>query len=185
MKKIKWINLFLILSCNLLHAEIEEIRVFWNADKCDKMCISQIQQNFKAIKEARDVQINEASGSAVMKWNPTFSFSYEIFRYAAAAVGIHIDQIHLKVKGKIKKEGDTFYLLSRENNTCFTLIGPVHKEPARYAPHNPISHPLTKELIAQLNEAEKRNIDLLISGPLFLPSHSNRFLIIEDIKTRE
>jgi len=185
MRKKNWLGLLLTLMAigNPLQAEVEQIVVTWNALKCLDICVPSIQRNFGAIREVNNLQINAASGAAVMGWDPNYPFSYEPFRYAAAAVGISITSMRLRVRGTISHDYDNIYLVSNGDDARFLLIGPILAQPGRYIPTTSIdSHPLSPEVRDKLLSAEKNRLTVVISGPLFLPKHYPRTLIAEQIK---
>lgn len=177
-----WLSLLLIfLTSRDVTAEIEEVTVTWNAFTCQGPCLALINQNFKGINGVKNLQV-DPSGTAVMKWDSAYPFTYEAFRYASKAVGIHIRTMRVKVKGKVLQEGKDLFLVSSKDNTRFFLIGPVKAEPGRYAPTNIALHPLTPGMIDTLMDAEKRNSTISIEGPLFLPGYHKLALIAERIK---
>jgi hypothetical protein len=185
MENKKWISLLLILLVfgNTAQSEVEQIVLTWNAFICQDMCIPLIERNFEAIREVRNLQINAPSGVAVMGWDPNYPFSYEPFRYASAAVGIHIDTMRIRVRGTISHDIDNVYLVSNGDDARFLLIGPLHPEPGRYVPNYSLdTHPLPPDIKDRLLEAERKGFTVVISGPLFMPSHYPRTLITEQVR---
>lgn len=180
--------LFLLLGSLMLKAfllaEVEEVSIAWNGFKCQGMCPSQIEQNLRSIKAVQNLSVN-ASGFASMKWDSNYPFSYEPFRYASAAVGIHITDMRVRVKGNVVQEGRDLYLISDRDNSRFFLRGPLQTEVGRYAPSNLDTHPLTPGMQDRLLDAMDRDLKVLISGPLLLPSHYNLALIAEQIKVNK
>lgn len=175
--------LFQLLIPLSLFAEIEMVQIHWNALKCQSTCVAQIEQNLKTIPAVSNIQIDGPSGLATMNWKPNEPFSYDPFRYAAAAVGITIREMRVKVLGKITHEANNLYLVSIRDGTRFQLIGPIYTEPGRYAPkYNMDSHPLSPTVREELLAAERKDEDVQIEGPLYLPSHWPRVLITEQIK---
>lgn len=185
MQKKKWISLLLAFTAWTvpLKGEIEEIIINWNAFKCQESCVAQIEQNFSAIKEVSNFKIHPDIGSATMKWSTTQQFSYEPFRYAAAAVGIRISTMRVRVKGTVAQDSQNMYIVSSGDGTRFQLIGPLQTEPGRYIPNYSLTtHPLTPHLREKLIKAERNKLTVVISGPLFLPSKYPQVLIAEQIK---
>lgn len=175
--------LFLFSYAPWVQSEVEEIIVTWNAFKCQNICTPLIARNFSAIKEVNNLQINAPSGVAVMGWNPNYPFSYEPFRYASAAVGIRINSMRIRVRGTISHDEENIYLVSNGDNARFLLIGPIHPEPGRYLPiYSLATHPLSPEARERLLETERKQWTVVISGPLFLPSHYPRTLIAEQVQ---
>ncbi|MFI0434944.1 MAG: hypothetical protein ACH350_04345 [Parachlamydiaceae bacterium] len=165
--------------------EIEEIQISWNAFKCQHDCIQQINRHVGSIKGVQDLKIEGSSGIANMRWNPLIRLSYEPFRYAAAAVGINIITMRLRVKGTITHDSENIYVISHQDGTRFNLIGPLHIEPGRYIPkYNLATHPLSNEKKEQLLLIEQQGKSVIISGPLFLPSNYPLTLITEQIQVK-
>ena len=185
-KKISFLLIYLLCRYNILQAEIEQIRLSWNAFKCQSICVQQINQHFSAIQGVKNLQINLSAGIADMSWDTRYSLSYEPFRYAAAAVGININSMRVRVKGKIIHDSGHFNIISDQDGTRFHLIGPLHVEAGRYIPkYNLDTHPLPIGMKEQLLEIEKNGRSIVISGPLFLPSHYPLTLEIEQISTNQ
>jgi len=167
-----------------LHAEIEQIRVSWNAFKCQTTCVQQIQQSLNAIKGVKSLKIDGPSGIANIEWDPTTPLNYEPFRYAAAAVGINID-MRVSVKGIISHENENIFIISDKDQTRFLLIGPILVESGRYIPkYNLATHPLPTDIKEQLLDIERKRVSVVISGPLFLPAQYPLTLVTEHIKMR-
>lgn len=187
MRKINWTSLLALLVVgNLLHAEIEQIDIRWNAFKCLDACVPFIERGLQGIPQVTHIKINSKEGTASMGWNPASPFSYEPFNLASATAGIHFDEMRLNVKGTISHEGDNLYLTSSGDHTRFLLIGPVKTEPGRYVPRfNVATRPLTGDAKNQLLDAEKNGLMVNISGPLFLPSSHSLTLMAEHIKIYE
>lgn len=182
MKKLILSLLFTLAAAHLL-AEVQEVQVKWNAFKCIGPCVDSINQHLKAISNVSDVQINGQGGTAAMKWSPTFPFSYEPFRYAfAAAGGVTINEMRVRVNGTITHDSEHFFLHSTGDNGTFQLIGPIQAQPGRYIPKNLASHPLMSETKDKLLAAEMNRLTVTVSGPLYLPSHWPNVLIAEQIK---
>lgn len=186
MMRNKWrISLsFLFLVCfQHLPAEIQELTISWNAFKCQSTCIQQIQKHFSTIKGIKNLNVNGSSGVADIEWDPNEPLSYEPFRYAAAAVGININTMRVRVKGRINHSGNNIFIISDKDGSRFHLIGPIYTESGRYTPkYNIDTHPLPQETIEQLLDIEREGHVIVISGPLFLPSHYPLTLVTEQIK---
>jgi len=174
--------LFALLTISALaKAEVEEVSITWNAFKCQSSCVSEMEKSLGAIHEVTNLKVNPG-GFAIMKWSPTSPFSYEPFRYAAAAVGLRISSMRVRVKGKVVLDGGDFYLISDGDNTKFLLIGPLLVEPGRYSPSNISTHPLTLPTRQQLESLNRSTRGVIITGPLLLPSFYRLALITEQIK---
>jgi hypothetical protein len=179
-----WIGLLaLLIFGNFLQAEVEFIEIRWNAFKCLDICTPLIEKNLNAIRDVHNVKINARAGVATMGWSPNYPFSYEPFRLASSAAGIHIDDMRIRVRGTISHDVDNFYLVSSGDDARFLLLGPISTVPGRYIPkYNIASYPLTGDVKEQLLEAEQNRFTVVISGPLYLPSRYPRTLIAAQIK---
>jgi hypothetical protein len=179
-----WIGLCaLFVTVNFLQAEVEFIQIRWNAFKCLDICTPLIEKNLNAIRNVTNVQINARSGVATMGWSPNYPFSYEPFRLASSAAGIHIDDMRIRIRGTIGHDFDNFYLVSIGDDSRYLLLGPISTVPGRYIPkYNMASYPLSRDTKEQLLEAEKNGLTVVISGPLYLPSRYPHTLIAEQIK---
>lgn len=181
MKFFVGVLLFLAIESSLI-GEIELVQMRWNAFKCLDPCVALVEQNLRAILAASDFQINGVTGTAAMKWDPKTPFSYEPFRLAAGAIGFKIIEMRVRVRGKVTHEGDNVFLISRGDGTRFMLIGPIQTQPGRYTPrYNLAVHPLTPQMKEQLLQVEKDGSEVLLSGPLYLPSHWSHVLIAEQV----
>lgn len=180
----KFLSVLLLLAISAhLNAEVEMIQIKWNAFKCLNICTSLIQDNLNAIRSVSNVQIDPRTGVAVMDWDPKSPFSYEPFRYAAGAVGIKIDDMRIRIRGTIVRDGSNLFLVSAGDGARFLLIGPIKTQPGRYVPRYSLeSHPLAPGVQEELLNAERNNFTVVIAGPLYLPSHWPRVLITEQIK---
>lgn len=188
MQRRGWLSLlFLCFTCTYeLQAEIEELVVTWNAFKCQSTCVQQIERQLKGIQGVKELKANASSGTAVMTWDPLTPLSYEPFRYAAAAVGIRISTMRVRVKGKIAHDSNNFYIISDRDGTRFHLIGPIHTEPGRYTPkYNLDTHPLPVDTRENLLKIEKTGQSVIISGPLLLPSYYPLTIAVEQIQVPE
>lgn len=175
---------FLLFSVSsLLQGEVEEVTIRWNAMKCLDICVPGIQRNLSGIREVSNLQINDRSGIAVMRWSPNYPFSYEPFRLAMSAAGIAVLDMRLRVRGTISHDVENFYLTSTGDGARFLILGPILVESARYVPrYNPATHPLTGPVKEQLLEAEQKNDTVVISGPLYLPTQYPRTIMAEQIR---
>ena len=177
------LSLSFILSFAFATAEVEEVFIGWNAFKCQNNCLELIETNFSKIEDKTQLKINAAAGQAEMQWNPNKPFSYEPFRSAAAAVGITIREMRLRVKGTIEHDLDSFYLISTTDHTRFKLIAPIQTESGRYTPrYNLSNHYFSNEEKKHLLNLENQQKTVIVSGLLYLPASYTNILIAEKIK---
>lgn len=166
-----------------LKSEIKQIQITWNTFKCQMSCIELIQKNFSAIKEIRNFNMSSNNGMATMNWNPYLPFSYEPFRYAAAAVGISIDSMRLVVTGTISHGGETIFLTSHPEESRFQLLPPLHTESGRQTINRNVENYIfSPELRRKLLDFEQAESIVTVSGPMYMPYYRPNILIIENIK---
>ncbi len=165
-----------------LHGEIEQVTLSWNAFVCQKPCVDQLQQLLSATKGVKDLQVNSSAGTADLKWDSAFQFSYEPFRYVAGGIGLNFTAIKVRIKGTIVHDSGHLYLISDQDGSRFHLIGPIKTEPGRYTPkYNIETHPLPDDVKAQLFEIQRNGQSIVITGPLYLPAYYPLTLIISQI----
>ncbi len=183
MKKLFWTLVLLLMTREEgLRAEVEQIILHWNAAICFDICLPRLESSLNSIASVSNVRTDARSGTAVMDWDPKIPFSYEPFRIAAAAAGIYVTDMRIKVKGNISHAGDIFYLISLGDGASFQIIGPLRADPNLYVPrYNLASGPLSLGTKEQLLEAERKGA-VTIAGPLYLPAQYPRIIIAEQIK---
>ncbi len=184
MTKTKWTSLVaLLVFGQSLQAEIEQITIHWNALKCLNTCVPLIERSLQSVQHVSNIQIDSQTGTAIMAWDSNYPFSYEPFKTASATVGIRFNEISLRVKGTIHHETDQFYLTSSKDGSRFLLTAPMLQQPGHSTPRfNTSIRPLAGEAKNQLLEAEKNQLIVEISGPLFLARNNPLILIAEHIK---
>ncbi len=179
---------FLLFLClrPLLIAEVEEIILRWNAITCYEICVPRLEENLRAIKAVRHLQMNGRSGVATMGWDPNHPFSYPPFQFASAAAGVKLLDIRLRVRGQIIQDANHYYLTSIGDGERFWIIGPLIVEPGRYTSRNVESHPLPTLMKLRLSAAEEEGQTVVIVGPLLFPFYKYpRTLIAEQIEVPE
>lgn len=171
--------LLLFFTSNSLRCEVEQIKITWNAVKCQNSCIRQIKEDFSAIKEVTHFDMNPDGGEATMNWNPNTPFSYEPFRYAAAAVGISINSMRLTVIGTLSHDADNIYLISKDDGSRFQLLPPIQTNSGRYTNRSMANYPFSPQTRQELLDLELKRAVVKVSGPMYLPSFKPNVLIIE------
>lgn len=183
MKRILLSLMLVFVQDRELTAEVETVEIRWNAFKCLEPCVALVRENLTAIRTVSNIEIDPQAGIAKMDWDGRYPFSYEPFRAAAGGVGFKIREMRIRVLGKITHDANDFYLVSRGDGARFRLNGPILTQGGRYTPRYSLeSHPLPPDIKDALLLAERNNFNVLIYGPLFLPSHWPRVLITEEIK---
>lgn len=176
--------LLLTVYLNLLHSEIEQIRIKWNSSVCQESCLRKLENQFQSLPELTGMTINGNEGEAILTWKPDAPFSYIPIEVAISRIGFGIDEIQMTIKGKISHERGNPILISSGDNTRFNLLGTPEIKPNRYIEQNsPFNRPLTLEMNSILKDAESNKKVLTISGPLFQPENSPPlYLIVESIR---
>jgi hypothetical protein len=170
-----------------VHAEIQTVTVRWTSGLCDKGCSDKVGASLRKLKGADQVTINQGSGSASIKWKKNIPFNFYDVNVAMRVVGPRIRDVRMQVSGHIVQDGKNYYLVSTGDNSRFTLLGPVQASTHQYSiQYNPAVHPLTAEMIALLQKAEKANVEVTIDGPLFEPHRAPpMYFIIENLTIPE
>ena len=183
MKKI--FILFLFFAPFSLRSEIQTITVQWTSALCQPSCIKGLTKEFKKIKSLADLTIGP--NTAVLYWKPTAPFSYYTVDRAMQMIGLSINQISIKVQGKISHTKTKVTLISSGDKTRFDLYGTIQPNPLQYTEkYNIASHPLSLSLRTQLLEIEKNDSLVTIEGPLFEPDRSPPLqLIVEKISVQK
>lgn len=171
------------LMPHMAKAEISWVTVSWTPGLCTSVCQQTLARRFGSLAGVADVSINPKLGTAKLYWKPNQPFDYSMLRGPASWVGIGIQDIHVKVRGTIKHNGNTFYLESVGDRTRFALLGPQSQDPTRMTMNNanPASYPINRELRDRLLQAENNSELLSIEGPLFMYWRPPTTLIIQKI----
>lgn len=165
----KYLNIIipLLFAIPALQGEIVDIRVDWNNIQCQADCATQVERQFKRIKEASSVSVDAKGGTATLTWKADTRFSYQPIRAAFARVGIAMQSLRLTVRGTISSSGRNFYIHSLGDKSKFRLLGTIQPQENRFEPTNsPFNRPLTKQQIEQLKLAESQKLVATVSGPI-------------------
>jgi hypothetical protein len=176
---------FILSICYLLplQGEILQVIAHWNAFKCMDSCTPRIRSNFSMIPGVSRLQINSYTGTATIDWAPLHSFSYQQFYDAAAAAGIQLNDISLRVQGRIAHDPANIYLISDGDQMRFMLVGPLNSTYLSYRTSNNIQlHPLPQEMIDQLLAAEDKQQTVIVYGALLAPRKYPNALIVQQLK---
>lgn len=170
---LKCLTVVLCLSNNLM-AEIETVRIKWTPSLCRlESCIKGLEQQFRRVRGVADVEIDQPGGQTILRWRPDVQFTYPAVYTAMAMIGLSVDDIHLRVRGRIVHDAQNVFLISTGDETRFQLFGPIQAKQLEYnVQYNVIVHPLPDDIRARLLEAEKTRKNVLIEGPLLMPERS-------------
>lgn len=189
-KKNKWgISMLTLLTLLFLipspvKGEILEVRANWNSASCTPKCAEMLDQQFKKIREAETVDISLPAGEAVFKWKPNGNFSYYNIKRPMQMIGVGLNEIRVKVRGKAHAQGPGVAISSSGDGTLFMLISPFSPQAHSYTSYaNPIFYELSPSLKDQILKAAQENKTVVIEGPLYEPSRSPPFyLIVEKVQ---
>lgn len=182
MKAGKLLMMFILCYEVLLHGDVQEITIKWNAFTCDNYCVPRIESSLKGIRQINNLHIDGPSGAATMGWDPNYPFAYEPFYYAMSLTGVSINDLRMKVRGRIVSDPNDFYLISSGDLARFLLIGPIRVQKDRYVPKNIASHGFDAATKMQLYHAQDNDLEVTVTGPLYLPTQYPRTLVAEQIK---
>ena len=169
----KIIPSFLILSAlatfnTHLHSEIVEVFVSWNSYSCDEKCSQLLKKKFEGMKQVESVTLNSSAGNARLKWNPKSSFSYQAVKAPLQMVGVGLNELRVRVRGKGVVQGNGAALLSLGDNTRFTLISPIRARPGEYVALPDGSNlELSQNLQEKVVKASEEDKVVVVEGPIY------------------
>ena len=150
--------------------EIQKVRIKWLPGICSEQCGQLLIKEYQKLPGVAQVYMNLPIAEAVLIWKPNVPFSFISVRNAMSMVGVRYRDMHLSVRGTIRKQGSNYFIVSLGDNTPFVLVGPLAAKAGQYViQYNIASHPLTPYLIQQLDDAITNSRVAVIQGPLFMP----------------
>lgn len=156
-----------------LAAEIEQVVLTWQAPLCQDACVRELNRQLSRIRGVAAVDVNQGAGNATLKWQPDAPFSFQPINMATRFVGIRINDIGLKVRGRIAGTAQNLQLISEKDNTVFYLYNPILPNTNQYNTRNSLyNRQLSPEVAAQLLETVKKRQLVTIEGQLFEPFRS-------------
>lgn len=193
--KIKYkalIFIYLLLFSPLLHAEILEVFVSWNSYSCDQKCAEMIRNKFENMKQVESVNFNPSAGNIRLKWNPTSPFSYQIIKTQLQMVGVGLNELRVRARGRGVQAGKSVVLVSSGDNTRFTLISPLKARPEEYiALPDGSNLELAPSLQEKVLTAAAEDKVIVVEGPIYQGHRSPPLYLItsrlqiEKKKTRQ
>ncbi|NGX42899.1 MAG: hypothetical protein K940chlam7_01187, partial [Chlamydiae bacterium] len=172
---------------NAGYSEVLEVRITWSSTACNEDCAKLLSKQFMKIKQVEKVSTNPVTGVTVLNWKPKQPFSYYPIKTTMQVVGVGVNDIRVRVRGKVKEQGRSVVLFSEQDNTRFVLVSPIVPDPERYTTKpNPYLRELTPNVRERiLKEAENDKI-LVIEGPLNRPARSPPLqLVVERIQVEK
>jgi hypothetical protein len=171
--------LFPLLNFHPLNGEVESVTISWNTVMCNPKCAQLIEKRFKELKEIAEVNVNPGNGVAKLKWKPDSQFSYITVKRVMQMVGAGVNDIHVRVRGKVRAEGKKIVLYSLGDNTRFQLVSPIQPEISRpVVPPNPALMELTPTLREKILEDADQDKIMVIEGPLYRPWNTPFLVVI-------
>jgi hypothetical protein len=164
-----WI-LFLLLT-SALTGEIQNVTVKWSPELCKSSCLKLLDQRFSKMKGVDSVKIDSGNGVMQLSWKKKVPFSYTDLDWNMRWIGLYMTYVRVSAKGKVVKKQKTYSIRSTDDLTIFELIGPAtNPNPNLSVEVNSIfNRPLSPAVIADLEEALKKDYPVFIDGPLFEP----------------
>ncbi len=187
MKRLSMCLLFCCLafcgSYSSLQAEIISLVVKWTGPLCGGECIKLLDREFRKISGIQEFVISGQAGQITIKWKPYASFTFQPVNVAMELVGLSINDIRIKVRGKLRHDARTVTLVSEGDNTLFDLLNPVVPQPSgQAAEFNLGARALKPDLRARLLQAEADGMTTTIEGLLFMPERSPPLeLVVEQL----
>lgn len=168
-------NLFLclfMLTTYALNAEIEQITLEWDNVLCKDDCAARMQKELSKVSEISNVAVSQSNGMATMQWKAEKRFSFPTIDKAIKKIGLHVQALRVKVRGTITEQNRKFYITSIGDGTKFNLLGAASDNPTknRYVvQQSRYNRPLSQEQKAILMEAIKKELVVVIEGPIYQP----------------
>jgi len=164
-----------------LAAEVESVTVTWTALHCKKTCIDLLQKQFSKIHGVQEILFNQNAGQVVLKWKKNEPFSFSPVNVAMELVGLTINDIRVRVKGKLQHTSRDVILVSTGDNTRFYLLNPVKgAKNSSSMEFNTSARQLQPELRKKLLDAEVADQIATIDGPLLFPERSPPLTLVVD-----
>lgn len=180
----------LVITLPLI-AEVQSITLIWNPLLCNPKCAAELVNRLKTTKGVDQVNVSQPSGRADVVWKKDAPFSFQPLNFAVRYVGMRIDLVHIRVRGRVVVSGKNFNLISEGDRTPFVLRGPIVPTVNNYTEqYNPESHPISLDLSSQLQDIARKNQIVVVDGVFFEPYRAppNQIVIgtinIEDNKKK-
>lgn len=163
----------LLLISPPLYSEVLEVFVSWNNSGCKERCAELLHERFEKMPQVESVTMNPSAGNARLKWNPTSPFSYQVIKNQLQRVGVGLNELRVRVRGRGVPSGKGVSLISLGDNTRFTLISHLRNRPEKY-----ISRPdgskldLSSNLQEKILNAAQEDKAIVIEGPIYQPHRS-------------
>lgn len=169
-----------------LQSEILEVNLKWMPIGCLDSCSRGLEQQFNRIPAVNSVRIYGPAGLAQLKWNPNRPFSFRSIEMAMAMIGVSLDEIDVVVRGTVTQEQRAWILTSSGDGSRFHLLGiPQQLSNRHVEQESPFNRELSSQEISQLQEAEKQQRTVTITGPLFHPETSPPLFLVISKLTEE
>ncbi len=162
-----------------LQAEVERATVSWNPGMCNANCAQMLEAKFRELKAVDEVSQNSSQGKTNLKWSPNAPFSYITIKRVMQSVGAGVDNIQVRVRGKVRAEGNKVALYSSGDNTRFELVSaqqPGLSQPT--VPANPALMKLEPRLREKILADSEGNKTVVIEGPLYRPWNATQLIIV-------
>lgn len=162
--------LCLMCTCNL-QGEIFWVKIKWTSVLCQESCVTGLQKQFEQLKGVSKININQGAGQAILTWKNNQPYSYGPINTAMRMIGLTIQDLRIRVRGKIFVDGQTFKLISVGDNTEFVLLSPINSmNLTQYSiEFSAANRQISGELKDKLLAAKKSNLAVTIEGVLFEP----------------
>jgi hypothetical protein len=142
----------------------------------------QLEREFKKIPGVQSFVISAPAGQINIVWKPNASFTFQPIDTAMMMIGLTINDIRVKVRGKLRHDSRTVTLTSDGDNTRFNLLNPVLPQNGQAAEFNLAARALTPPLWQKLVDGEAEGLIATIEGLLFMPERSPPLqLVVEQL----
>lgn len=175
-------RLILIVGVFFLHsaiyAQVEKVTITWRGILCEKICMSQLEGQFRRIPGVENVTMY--TGQADLKWRANFPFAFSPINTAMELLGITINDIRVTVRGTLQHRNDQVTLISSGDYTRFELLNPVKPQYGQAPQYNTAARSITRPLLQELIDGEVQGKIAIIDGPLLFPERSPPLTLVVD-----
>lgn len=170
MNKILFSFCFCLGFTTVLYSEIQNITLRWTNTSCQETCSRLLEKEFRKIQGMDQISIDTGSKQADLTWKENIPFQYTSLNTALHMVGLSPRDVRIRVRGRVKHNGNAFFIISEGDNTRFELMNPVVPNPGGVAPQfNAYARQIKQPLKQKLLDGEAQQEIATIEGPIFMP----------------
>jgi len=172
-----------MLAASPLFADLPLIRLQYQQGVEFPSSYALLEKQLKAIPQILDVQLDQNTAVASIRWKPNVPFSFSQINLASRSAGANLDNVLVTVRGTVEEVGTSYQIRSLGDNTIFKLLGPYETGPGQVAARETTQgRKLTPEQKQKLQAAQAENLVITVTGSLLNPTrYLELYLDIEKI----